>query len=58
MTQLNKYTKHIIDGNPMKFHKENNKIILDERWKNEMNVKDLAVFKKIAGKMNEKLGYY
>lgn len=58
MTRLDKCGKHNIGGNPMKFHKENNKITLDERWKNKMNVKDLAVFKKIAGKMNEKLGYF
>jgi len=58
MTQLNKYTKHIIGGNPMKFKKNRDKIVLDECWKTEMTLQQLEIFDEIAGKMNKKLGYY
>ncbi len=58
MINLNKYGKHNVFGNPMRFDKKSNKIFLDEIWKNQMSQKDLKNFEKIAGWMNKKLGYY
>ena len=58
MTRLDKCGKHIIGGNPMKFKKEDDRIILDESWKYSMTEKDLKIFEQIAGKINKKIGYW
>lgn len=48
---------HSLGGNPMRKRMEENRIVLNERWKSELSSDDLLTFKSVAGKMNEKLGY-
>ena len=57
MIRLKKESHHNIGGNPMRFRVDEQEVVLDERWKNELTQSDLAVFSKIAGAMNRKHGY-
>jgi hypothetical protein len=54
---LDKADAHNIGGNPMRFRKNEKNIQLDERWRNEISLKDLMVFEKVAGNWNRYLGY-
>lgn len=48
---------HSLGGNPMRKRVNEDRIIINEKWKSELSSKDLKVFNKIAGPMNENLGY-
>ncbi len=55
-----KNKKHDIGGSPT-INKDKSaeiKISVDQKWKTELNSRQLGRFNKIAGKMNRKLGYY
>ena len=53
--EIKTYEHHII-GNGMRLDWDGS-VRLDERWKDALTSKDLAIFDKIAGSMNRKLGY-
>lgn len=46
---------HHILGNVMRLRK--GRIALDERWRNELSVGELAIFDKVAGDLNRSMGY-
>ena len=48
--------EHHVLGNSMRL-KSTNEIRLDEKWKKALGKKDLEVFERIAGKMNQSYGY-
>jgi hypothetical protein len=56
MLKFRNRERHNIDGNRMRYA-ETDEIRLDERWRNELNEEQLAVFEDIAGKHNRRLGY-
>jgi hypothetical protein len=50
-------SRHNLGGNPMRWRPEETRIILDDKWRHELQTKDLLTFERIAGKLNRKLGY-
>lgn len=54
---LEKDKYHNIGGNPMRFRRDEVEIRLDEKWKQEMDSEQLALFDRVAGRMNRQLGY-
>jgi hypothetical protein len=57
MLQLQSGIQHGIGGNPMRFRGDG-AISLDERWKSQLTQQDLAIFEKIAGRMNRSSDYF
>lgn len=55
--ELKKAERHNIAGNPMRFELEMNRISLDDRWKEQLSKADFAEFAKVAGPLNQSLGY-
>lgn len=49
--------RHNLGGNPMRFRDTERTIRLDEAWRKELSESDLLTFDKIAGSLNERLGY-
>lgn len=47
---------HILNGNDMRMSTVG-KISLDDRWRQQLSQEDLAVFERIAGRLNRQLGY-
>jgi hypothetical protein len=58
MTFLHKNEAHFVGGNLMRFRKEENTIVLDEQWRNNLTQKDLVRFKYRAGWLNRYFGYH
>ena len=54
---LHKDRFHNIGGNPMRFRRGETKIVLDEKWKDELTTEQLGTFEAIGGKLNRRLGY-
>jgi hypothetical protein len=50
------YRAHSIGGNDMRFRGDRN-IVLDERWRRELDGKDIQRFNRIVGAMNHHFGY-
>ena len=48
---------HGIGGNTMRFRTQEDQIVLDEKWKDQISKEDLQIFQQIAGKINSKYGY-
>ncbi len=57
MLEFREEPKHNVRGNPMRFRHGEAKIVLDERWRAELSEEHLAVFDRIAGRMNRAYGY-
>ena len=57
MLDFRQRNRHNIGGNPMRFRQHEQSIRIDERWRRELSREDLATFNRIAGRMNEYLGY-
>lgn len=57
MVSLKKELSHSLGGNPMRWKKNENEIILDDRWRSELTLRDLKTFESIAGSLNRRLGY-
>ena len=55
--QIRRNEAHNICGNPMRHRTTETQIVLDEQWKEQLTSADLAVFQRIAGAVNERLGY-
>ena len=49
--------RHDLGGSPRFKGGGAGEVTLDERWRTEMKTEDLAVFGRVAGKMNRRLGY-
>jgi len=47
---------HTLGGNPMRFNHDS-RIVLDEKWRNELDEAELAAFARIAGGINRKYNY-
>lgn len=56
MLEFGASESHIVNGNRMRF-RENSKIKLDERWREELSQSMLRFFDRRAGKLNRQLGY-
>jgi len=54
---LRKSEAHNIGGNPMRFRKDEREIRLDERWRTDLDEEELAIFERVAGRLNRFLGY-
>jgi len=59
ITSLDKSMKHNIGGSPTIKRQENKKInvVYDNSWENELTPAQLEIFRKIAGKTNQRLGF-
>jgi hypothetical protein len=57
MLNLDKLNIHSVGGNPMRFRKDEKAVVLDEKWKIELDSGDLAEFDRIAGRLNASFGY-
>jgi len=56
-TKLNKADSHALHGNKMRWRRDETEIVLDEKWRRELNTDDLATFEETAGKINNRIGY-
>ena len=54
---LRKNVSHNIGGNPMRFRKDQQAIVLDEKWKNILTIGELQAFERIGGQLNQSFGY-
>lgn len=57
LVELNKMESHNIGGNPMRFDRSVTQIKLDTRWRNQLDASALTEFARVAGRLNERLGY-
>jgi len=57
MIQLKRRTYHQVPGNPMLFDRAHTVIQKDERWRQQLSVRDLSEFARIGGAMNRAYGY-
>lgn len=57
VTTIRKEGSHNIGGNAMRLRGGETTIRLDDRWKRELDADQLAVFDRIAGPLNRRLGY-
>jgi len=57
MLTLDKSLSHDIGGNPMRFRKDETKILLDEGWRRQLTECEKQTFQEVAGKQNRSLGY-
>lgn len=48
---------HSLGGNPMRLRRKENKIKLNDKWKNELSKTEFQVFDRIGGKLNRSFGY-
>jgi len=55
--RLEKRNSHSIGGNPMKNRLSEDSILLDEKWKRELDATELREFSKVAGSTNRIYGY-
>jgi hypothetical protein len=56
MSELRCKEYHLVDGNNVRFQKAI-KISLDERWRRELDARQLAYFDRTCGRQNRKFGY-
>lgn len=54
---LKKTEFHGVGGNPMRFRYDESAVQLDEKWRRDLAPADLALFERIAGETNRRLGY-
>jgi hypothetical protein len=47
---------HMVNGNAMRLRRDQT-LRLDERWKHELDESELETFRRLAGSMNQRLGY-
>lgn len=58
LVRLRKDNDHGIGGNPMRFRRDEEHIRHDDRWQAELKPRDLATFRRVAGRLNRAYGYY
>ncbi|MGB3223294.1 MAG: sulfotransferase [Desulforhopalus sp.] len=57
MAKFDKEKSHSLGGNPMRWRREERKIVLNNTWYNDISQSQLEDFEKVAGHINTRFGY-